>query len=366
MKFYSFTLRWPLLLHFIIPIVESNAMPLMMHRPALERPFSLALRTSHHALMSSRILALLPRNHESQSGEHDSKYDGEEDGNEETRDNSRGRQQEDRYGNEEQMEGTGTSRGHRNSSLEPGDRNERTSGARVHEGSDERVGPYSDGSPGDSEADPFPYGAPYAPTNKASRPEHNHPNTQDTFESDEVPKSSPKHPMGGQPHEPDLAPQRGQDPVPEETTPSDHVASSSLANKDVPYTVCSTLSQLYQRLDGPEWYNQEGWKDPTPHRIRTRDHKGSRETQRPFRTSEKTEDDTMGGQGEDRGDEDRSMTRDEDPVVVKGDSSDPSCCSWFGITCRGSRVVGLALARNGLNGPYPTDVIQSMVDLETV
>jgi hypothetical protein len=328
--------------------------------------------------MSSRNLALLPRNHESQYRDFDAKYDGGYRGEEGARDNSRERQQEDRYGNEGEMEDIGVPRDHRHSSSGSGDRDEGTSGASggLYEGSeDERLGPYSNGSPGDSEADRFPYGYPDAHTNNGSRPEHNHlvsGNTHDGSESDEVPMSPQMHPTEDQPHEPNPVSHQGQEPPPKETTLSEHVAPSSLTNEDTTSIVCSTLSQLYQRLDGPAWHNQEGWKDTTaPLQIHTRDHEGSRESQHPFKATGQMDPDKVdeqnGGQVDETGiDGDTASDRNEDPMVVKEGSSDPSCCSWFGVTCRGSKVVGLALAGNGLDGPYPTDIVQNMVDLETV
>ena len=371
---------YTLLFLFIITLVESNALPLTIRRRSFDHSFPPALQTVRHALISPRMLVLLPRNHESQDGYLDAKYDSggggyrDEEG---IRDSSREPQQDDRYGNEGEMETTGMSHDHRHSSSGPGDWNERTSGTLG--GPDERMedeqyGPYSNGSPGDSEANHFPSGYSNAPTSSGSRPEHNHQvpgNTNDTLESDEVPASPQMHPTEDQPHESNPVSQ-GEETSPEEATLSDQVAPSS-ANEGHPSMACSTLSQLYQRLDGPAWYNQGGWKDTTvPHRIRTRDHDGSRESQYPFRTTGQTEAGADDVQDEGQVDEssiNRGTTgsdRNENPMVVKEDSSGPACCSWFGVTCRGSRVVGLALAENGLDGPYPTDIVQSMVDLETV
>ena len=311
------------------------------------------------------------RNHKSQDGAPDTKYDEEG-----YRGDERGPQQGNRHGNEGEMEDIGTSRDHRHSSSGSGDWTEGTSGTRGGEDEqleDERFGRYSNDSPGDSKSDRSPYGYENAPTdNSGRRPEHNHPvpgNTNDTSGSDEVPAFSQMHPTEGQPHEPNPVSHQGQEP--EETTLAEHVAPSS-TNEDTPSMACSTLSQLYQRLGGPAWHNQEGWKDTAaPGRIRSRDHEGSRESQHPFKATGQMEASTSDGQDEDQDVEssiNRGTTSDrsENPMVIKEGSSDPSCCSWFGVTCRGSRVVGLALARNGLDGPYPTDIVQSMVDLETV
>jgi hypothetical protein len=321
------------------------------------------------------MLALLPRNHESQYGGLGAKYDGEAYKDDERASDSS--QPEDRYGNEGEAEDVGMSRDHRPSNSGSGDWKEGTSG------SDERLeneqfGPYSNGSPGsspgDSETDRFPYGYPNAPANNGGRPEHNHQapgNTNDTLESGEEPASPQMHSTEDRSHESNPVSHQDQEASPEETTLSEHVAPSS-TNEDTPSMACSTLSQLYQRLDGPAWDNQEGWKDTTvPGRVRTRDHEGSRENQRPFRATGQMEASTSDGQDEGQVGEssiNRGTTsdRNENPMVVKGDSSDPSCCSWFGVTCRGSRIVGLALAGNGLDGPYPTDIIRNMVDLETV
>jgi len=375
MKSCPIASRCALLLLFTITVIESNAIPLTIRRHSFDRPSLLASQTFRHALMSSRMLTLLPRNHESQYGGFDAKYDGEGDrGDEGTRDSRWQRQQEDRYGNEREMKDNGILPGHNYSSSGSGDWDEGTSGTSggFHEGlEDERVGSYSSGSPGDSEADRFSN----APTNSGSRPEHNHPgsgSTHDNPESDQVPTSPQMHHTDDQPHEPSPVSHQGQEPSLEETTLSKQAAPSSLANEDTPSVVCSTLSQLYQRLDGPAWHNQEGWKGTTASRqIRIRNHEGSRENQHSFETTAQTEADTMEGQDESQVDESstdmgRASDMNEGPMVVKENSSDPSCCSWFGVTCRGSRVVGLALAGNGLDGPYPTDIVQRMVDLETV
>ena len=311
------------------------------------------------------------RDHKSQYGGLDTKYDEEG-----YRGDERGPQQEDRHGNEGEMEDIGTSRDHRHPSSGSSDWNKGTSGTRGSEDEqleDERFGGYSNDSPGDSKGDSFPSGYANTPTdNNGRRPEHDHPvpgNTNDTLESDEVPDFPQMHPTEDQPQEPNPVSHQGQEP--EETTHSEHVAPAS-TNEDTPSMACSTLSQLYQRLSGPAWHNQEGWADTAaPGRIRTRDHEGSRESQRPFKATGQMEASTSDGQGEGQDVEssiDRATTSDrsENPMVIKEGSSDPSCCSWFGVTCRGSRVVGLALAGNGLDGPYPTDIVQSMVDLETV
>lgn len=290
------------------------------------------------------------------------------------RDSSRGSGKEDRYSNGGETEDLGMPRDHRHSSSGSGEGTSETWGGEDERLEDERFGSYSNGSPGDSEADRFPNGYPNAPTNDGGRPEHNHPapgNTNDTVESGGVQASPKMNPTEDQPHEPNPASHQGQESSAEETTPSEHIAPSS-TNEDTPSMACNALSQLYQRLDGPAWHNQEGWKDTTaPGRLRTRDHEGSRESQRPFKATGQMEASTSDGQDEGQVSEsntNRGATsdRNENPMVVKEDSSDPSCCSWFGVTCRGLRVVGLALAGNGLDGPYPTDIIQSMVDLETV
>lgn len=344
-----------------------------MRRRSFEHPSLLASHAFHHAFVASRTLGLLPRDHESQYGGNGLKYDGEEHrGEEGTRNNGQERQQGDRYNDEEDMEGIGMSHSHRHSGPEPADSYDGTSS---HDSSregleDERFGPYANESPKDSTIDHFPYGSPSAPTNEVNSHSVTG-STQDTSESDEAPNFPSKHPLGDESHEPDPAPRHGQVPPPDEITPAQHVVSSSISNEGTS-TVCSTLSRLYEQLDGSAWYNQEGWKDTTtPHRIRGRDHEASSESQRPFRTSAQTDEDAIGGQDEDQGDEastDRGTTsdRNEDPVVVNEDNNGLSCCSWFGVICRGSRVVGLALARNGLNGPYPTDVVQSLAGLETV
>ena len=379
MKFYPIASRWALLFLFTITVVESDAMPLTMRQHTFDHPSLLASYAFRHALMSSRMLALLPRNHESQYGEYDSNYDEEGYSSEEgTRDNSGEHQQEDSDGNKEEMEGIGMSRGHRHSSSGPGNWDEGTS--RTSDGSregseDGRYGAYSHGSSSDSEVNRFPHGSSYAPMDKASRPEHNHPvsgGTQYTSEPDEGLNLPQTHSTGDQPHKPDPASYQAQEPTPEETSPSEHAASSSLTDGDTPSMVCSVLSRLYRRLGGPVWYNQEGWKDTTtPHRIRTRHDEGFRESQHRFSASGQMEKDATdgqdGGQG-DKGSINSGMTSNSsgDPPVVKEDNSGPSCCSWFGVTCRDSRVVGLALAGNGLDGPYPTDIVQSMVYLETV
>ena len=364
---------YTLLFLFITTVVESNALPLTIRRRSFDRPFPPASQIFRHGLISPRMPVLPPRNHESQYGYIDAKYDrGGSRDEEGIRDSSWEPQQDDDEG------GIGMSRGHRHSSSGSGDwRSERTSG--TWGGPDERMedeqyGPYSNDSPGDSGANHFPYGHPDAPTNSGSRPEHNHQvpeNTNDTVESDEAPAFPQMHPTEDRPHESNPVSQ-GEETSPEEATLSDHVAPSS-TNEDYPSMACSILSQLYQRLDGPAWHNQGGWKDTTvPRRIRTRDHEGSRESQHPFKTAGQMEAGTNDGQDEGQVDESSinrgttSSDRNEDPMVVKEDSSDPACCSWFGVTCRGSRVVGLALAENGLDGPYPTDIVQSMVNLETV
>lgn len=316
--------------------------------------------------------ALLPRNYESQYGSTDTKYDGEGYRGEEG--SGREPQQDDRYGNEGEIENIGMSRDHRHSSSGSDDWNERTSatsGGSDEGVEDERYEPQSNGSPGDSEANHFPYDYPSAPTKSGSRPEHNHQVPGDTNESDELPAFPQMQPTEDQPHESNPVSHQGKETPPEEATLSEHVAPS-LANEDYPSMACSTLSRLYQRLDGPAWHNQEGWKESTvPRRIRTRDHEGSRESQHPFETAGQMEAGTDDGQDEGQVGEssiNRGATNDrkENPMVVKEDSSDPPCCFWFGVTCRSSRVVGLALAGNGLDGPYPTDIVQSMVDLETV
>ena len=376
MKSCPIASRYTLLFLFITTVFESNAIPLTIRRRSFDHPFPPASPTPRHAPISSRMLALLPRNHESQYGNMDTKYGGEGYRGEEG--SSREPQQDDRYGNEGEIENIGMTRDHRHSSSGSGDWNERTSatsGSSDEGEEDEQYGPYSNESPGDSEANHFPN----APTKGGSRPEHNHQvpgNTNDTLESDEVPASPQTHHAEDQPHDSNPVSHQGKEASPEEATFSEHVAPSSSTNKDYPSMVCNTLSQLYQRLDGPAWHNQEGWKDTTvPRRIRTRDHEGSRESQHPFKTSGQMEAGPDDGQdeGQDEGQVGESSInrgttsdRNENPMVVKEDSSDPPCCSWFGVTCRSSRVVGLALAGNGLDGPYPTDIVQSMVDLETV
>jgi len=376
MKSYSIALRWGLLSLFVITVVESNAMPLTMRRHSFGRPSLLPSHTFRHAVMSSRMLPLLPRNHESQYRGYDPKYDREGYENEEgNRDNRQEHQQEDSFDDEEELENTGTPRAHHHSSSQTGDWDERTSGTRggFREGlEDERFVPYSKGSPGDSEVDRSRYGSPYAPANDETSPEHNHPisgSTQDTSESDEIPDFPQSLPTDDQSHEGGPTTHQGQEPPPEETEP---VASPSSTNEDASSTICSTLLQLYQRLDGPAWYNQAGWTDTTtPPRIHTRDHDAPREIQHPLKTDGQMEEGTIDGQDEGQGDDDsidRGTTsdRNDGPIEVKENNSGPSCCSWFGVTCRSSMVVGLALAGNGLDGQYPTDLVQSMVGLETV
>ena len=376
MKTCPIASRYTLLFLLITTVFESNAIPLAIRRPSFDRPFPPASPTSRHALISSRMLALLPRNHESQYANTDTKYSGEGYRGEEG--SSREPPQDDSYGNKGEIENIGMSRDHRHSSSGSGDWNEgtsATSGGSDEGEEDEQYGPDSNESPEDSEANLFPSGYPNAPTKSGGRPEHNHQvpgNPNDTFESDEVPASPQMNPTEDQPHESNPVSHQGKDASPEEATLSEDVAPSSSANEDDPSMVCSTLSRLYQRLDGPAWHNQEGWKDTTvPRRMRTRDHEGSRESQHSFKTTGQME--AGPDDGRDEGqvgnssiDRDTTSDRNENPMVVKEDSSDPPCCSWFGVTCRRSRVVGLALAGNGLEGPYPTDIVQSMVDLETV
>jgi hypothetical protein len=352
-----------------IAAVESNSMPLTMHRRSFDHRSSLASHTLRHALTASRMLALLPRNHEPENRGYDSEYDRE--GYRSEGDSSRGGQQEGGHGDGGEIEDIGVPPGHRHSSPGPGDSDEGTPSRTLD---DDRFRPYSDDSPGDSEADHFPHRSPYASTNNnAGRPEHNHPasgSTQDTLGSDEVSNSPQTHHTDDRPHELDPAPHQGQEPSPEETTPSEHAASSSISEGSS--MICSILSQLYRRLDGPVWHNQGGWKDTTaPHLLRTRDHEGSRASQRAFRTGGQMEEGTTNGEDEGPGDDGNTNpsttgNRNEDPEIVEEGKGDPSCCAWFGVTCRGSRVIGLALAGNGLDGPYPTDIIQSMVDLETM
>lgn len=369
---------------FMITAVESDAIPLPI-RPRSPRsprsfhyPHMLTSPTLRRAFVPSRMLALLPRNHESQYGGHDLNYEGEGyKGEEGTRDNSRERQKEDSYDVEEETEGIGMSRGHRHSSLGTDDWDEGSSKTRdsFREGSkDERFGPHPNGSPGDSGVDRFPSGSPYATTNDEASLEHNHPvsgSTQDTSELDEVPNSPQMDPAGDQPHEPGPAPDQGLGPSPEESTISEHAVSPSLTNGDNS-KACSALSRLYRRLDGPAWHNQNGWKDTmTPHRIRTRNHEGLREGQHPFKTSGQMEEGTIDGQEEGHGNEgstDRGTTSDgnDSQMELKEDHSGPPCCSWFGVTCRGGKVVGLALAGNGLDGRYPTEIVQNLIDLETL
>ena len=339
-----------------------------MRRHSFEDPSLLASHAFRHAFVSSRKLGLLPRNHRSQYG-HGLKYDGEEHrGKEGTRPDDQERQQEDRYDEEEETEDVRTSRGHHRSGSEPADSDDGTDGTHDSFREDEHVRPHANDSSEDSTVGNLPYDPPYAPTNEAS-PGHKHSTSaspQDTSGADDVPTSPPTDPVGDQSSDPDPASHQGQEPSPDEITPAQHVVSSSSANERTPSMVCSTLSRLYEQLDGPAWHNQEGWKDiTTHHRIRIRDHEASTESQRPFRTSSQTEDDSIGGD-EDRIDRGTTSDGNEDPVVVNEGDDGLSCCSWFGVICRGSRVVGLDLARNGLNGPYPAAVVQDMVDLETV
>ena len=370
----SITSSWALLLIFTVTIVESNAIPLTMRRRSFEDPSLLASHAFRHAFVSSRMHGLLPRNHRSQYEGHGLRYDGGEHRGEGNRYDQE-RQQEDRYDEgEEDAEDIGMSRGDHRSGSEPADPDNATDGTHDSFREDEHVRPHAIDSPEDSAVGNFHYDPPYAPTNEAG-PEHKHSTSaspQDTSEADDVSTSSPHHPVGEKSSGPDPAPHQGQEPSPDEITPAQQVVSSSFSNEGTPSTVCSALSRLYEQLDGPAWRNHEGWKDiTTHHRIRIRDHEASSESQRPFRTSSQTEDDSIGGHDEDHGDEDRidrgtTSNRNEDPVVVNEGDDGLSCCSWFGVICRGSRVVGLDLARNGLNGPYPADAVQHMVDLETV
>ena len=363
---------------FMITTVESNAIPVPIHSRSpriFHYPPKLVSPTFRRAFVPSRMLALLSRNRESQYGGHDLKYEGERFKNEEgTRDKSQESQQEDRNDVEEEKEDIGMSRGHHHS-TDDWDEGISKTGEGVREGpEDERFGPYSDGSTGDSGVDRFPSDSSHATTNDEASPEHNHPvsgSTQDTSELDEVPNSPQMPPTGDQPHEPDPAADQGSEPSPEETTISEHLSSPSSTNGD-PSMVCGILSRLYQRLDGPAWYNQDGWKDTTtPYRIRTRNHEGFHENQHPFKNSGEIEENTIDEQEEDRGNEgstDRGTTSDgnDSPMELEEDHSSPSCCSWFGVTCRGRKVVGLTLAGNGLDGPYPTDIVRSLTDLETL
>ena len=244
------------------------------------------------------MLGLLPQNHGSQYGGHGLKYDGEEHrGEEGTRCNDQERQQEDRYEEEEETEDDGMSRGHHRSGSEPEDGPDETHGSFREGLENEHIRPHANDSPKDSAVGHFPYDPPYAPTNVAS-PENKHSTSaspQDISEADEVPSSPSSHPVGDQSSDPDPAPHRGQGASPDEITPAHHVVSLSSANEGTYSMVCSTLSQLYEQLDGPAWHSQEVWKDTTtPHRIRIRDHEASSESQRPFRTNPETEDDAIG------------------------------------------------------------------------
>ena len=67
---------------------------------------------------------------------------------------------------------------------------------------------------------------------------------------------------------------------------------------------CAQLEQLYTDMNGPSWHRQQGWE-----------------------------------------------------------TSDGSCCTWSGVTCKGAGISALDLASNGLSGPLSSSIF-ALSDLE--